>query len=151
MRYAACWLLDFLGVCLLLMLKHRCRPRSMLAAPQGLRPSRKGRPPVEDLTFDMDGLAISKADTKVEDTPIKMVVMGDAYLERKKTEEVLPLRLPPVEKVGKVVLTFFTGQYYSCLRRSVLRAPDGVCSGTVRPGIGEYRHGAAVMAREREP
>ena len=53
----------------------------------GLAALKERSPAVEDLTFDMDGLAISKADTKVEDTPIKMVVMGDAYLERKKTEK----------------------------------------------------------------
>jgi hypothetical protein len=42
---------------------------------------------IKDLTFDIDGLAISKAETKVEDTPVKMVIMGDAYLQREKTDK----------------------------------------------------------------
>jgi hypothetical protein len=66
-------------------------------------------PATKDLTFDMEGLTISKAATKVEDTPIKMVILGDAYLERHKTEK--PNRFVClVSKKGKVVLTFFTEQ-----------------------------------------
>ena len=42
---------------------------------------------IKDLTFDIDGLAISKANTKVEDTPVRMVIMGDAYLQREKIDK----------------------------------------------------------------
>jgi hypothetical protein len=64
---------------------------------------------IKDLTFDIDGLAISKAETKVEDTPVKMVIMGDAYLQREKTDK--PNRFVClVGEKGKVLLTFFTEQ-----------------------------------------
>ena len=64
---------------------------------------------IKDLTFDIDGLAISKANTKVEDTPVKMVIMGDAYLQREKTDK--PNRFVClIGEKGKVLLTFFTEQ-----------------------------------------
>jgi hypothetical protein len=64
---------------------------------------------IKDLTFDIDGLAISKAETKVEDTPVKMVIMGDAYLQREKTDK--PNRFVGlIGEKGKVLLTFFTEQ-----------------------------------------
>jgi hypothetical protein len=53
----------------------------------GLVALKERSPAIKDLTFDIDGLAISKAETKVEDTPVKMVVMGDAYLQREKTDK----------------------------------------------------------------
>jgi hypothetical protein len=64
---------------------------------------------IDNLTFDIDSLAISKADTKVEDTPIKMVIMGEAYLQRDKSDK--PNRFVClIGEKGKVVLTFFTEQ-----------------------------------------
>ncbi|ANY77457.1 hypothetical protein BB934_03820 [Microvirga ossetica] len=64
---------------------------------------------IKDLTFDIDGLAISKANTKVEDTPVRMVIMGDAYLQREKTDK--PNRFVClIGEKGKVLLTFFTEQ-----------------------------------------
>src|SRR5215210_26693 len=66
-------------------------------------------PSIEHLTFDLESLAISKAATRVEDTPIKMVVMGDAYLKRETNDK--PNRFVClVSDKGKVVLTFFTKQ-----------------------------------------
>jgi hypothetical protein len=66
-------------------------------------------PAIKDLTFDIDGLAISKANTKVEDTPVRMVIMGDAYLQREKTDK--PNRFVClIGEKGKVLLTFFTEQ-----------------------------------------
>jgi hypothetical protein len=60
----------------------------------GLAALKERSPSIEHLTFDPETLAVSKAAaTKVEDTGVKMVVMGDAYIEREK---------------GKVLLTFFT-------------------------------------------
>jgi hypothetical protein len=59
--------------------------------------------------FDIESLARSKAQTKVEDTPIKMVVMGDAYSKREKSDK--PNRfICLISDKGKVVLTFFTEQ-----------------------------------------
>jgi hypothetical protein len=66
-------------------------------------------PSIEHLTFDIQSLAISKADTKVEDTPIRMVIMGEAYLQREKSDK--PNRFVClISDKGKVVLTFFTEQ-----------------------------------------
>jgi len=75
----------------------------------GLVALKERSPAIKDLTFDIDGLAISKANTKVEDTPVRMVIMGDAYLQREKTDK--PNRFVCLlgEK-GKVLLTFFTEQ-----------------------------------------
>ncbi len=75
----------------------------------GLTALKERSPSIEHLTFDMESLAISKAATKVEDTPIKMVVMGDAYLQRETGDK--PNRFVClVSDKGKVVLTFFTEQ-----------------------------------------
>jgi galactitol-specific phosphotransferase system IIB component len=75
----------------------------------GLVALKERSPAIKDLTFDIDGLAISKANTKVEDTPVKMVIMGDAYLQREKTDQ--PNRFVcPIGETSKVLLTFFTEQ-----------------------------------------
>jgi hypothetical protein len=75
----------------------------------GLVALKERSPAIKDLTFDVDGLAISKANTKVEDTPVRMVIMGDAYLQREKTDR--PNRFVClIGEKGKVLLTFFTEQ-----------------------------------------
>lgn len=75
----------------------------------GLVALKERSPAITDLTFDIDGLAISKANTKVEDTPVRMVIMGDAYLQREKTDK--PNRFVClIGEKGKVLLTFFTEQ-----------------------------------------
>ena len=43
-------------------------------------------PVIKDLTIDVDGLAVSKAGTKVEDTPVEMVIMGNANLQRETSD-----------------------------------------------------------------
>ena len=50
----------------------------------GLVAIKERSPSLDQITLDVESLAISKADTKVGDTPIKMVIMGDAYLQREK-------------------------------------------------------------------
>jgi hypothetical protein len=57
----------------------------------------------------MESLAVSKANTTVEDVPVRMVVMGEAYLERKETGGSQRFVCLIGEK-GKVLLTFFTAQ-----------------------------------------
>jgi hypothetical protein len=75
----------------------------------GLTALKERSPSIEHLTFDIESLAISKRATKVEDTQIKMVIMGDAYLQREKSDK--PNRFVClVSDKGKVVLTFFTEQ-----------------------------------------
>ena len=77
--------------------------------PSGRGALKERSPAIKDLTFDIDGLAISKANTKVEDTPVRMVIMGDAYLQREKTDK--PNRFVClIGEKGKVLLTFFTEQ-----------------------------------------
>jgi hypothetical protein len=77
--------------------------------PSGLVALEEGSPAIKDLTFDIDGLAVSKAETKLEDTPVKMVIMGDAYLQREKSDK--PDRFVClIGEKGKVLLTFFTEQ-----------------------------------------
>jgi hypothetical protein len=65
----------------------------------------------------------------VEDTPIKMVVMGDAYLQREKTNK--PSRFVClIGEKGKVVLTFFTQQWRQGLIRGALERCAGKACGT---------------------
>jgi len=75
----------------------------------GLVAIKERSPSLDQITLDMESLAVSKANTKVGDTPIKMVVMGDAYLQRDKTDK--PNRFVCLlSDKGRVVLTFFTEQ-----------------------------------------
>lgn len=75
----------------------------------GLIALRERNPAIKDVVLDPDATSISKADTKVEDTAIRVVVMGDAYLEKKGDEK--PHRFVClIGDKGKVVLTFFTQQ-----------------------------------------
>jgi hypothetical protein len=62
---------------------------------------------ITDIFIDEDGLTIASADTKVEDTPVKRIIMGEAYLHTSRTDK--PRRfLCLVGEKGKVLLTFFT-------------------------------------------
>jgi hypothetical protein len=42
-------------------------------------------PSVKDIVLDMDTITVSKANTKIEDTPVRTIIMGEVYLERKET------------------------------------------------------------------
>jgi hypothetical protein len=75
----------------------------------GLLALRERSPSLKEVLIDPDAVTIAKADTKVEDTPVKGVIMGDAYLERKGSEK--PHRFVClIGEKGKVLLTFFTEQ-----------------------------------------
>ncbi|MBM6595117.1 hypothetical protein [Microvirga pudoricolor] len=75
----------------------------------GLAAIKEKSPSLDQITLDIESLAISKADTSVGTTPIKMVIMGDAYLQRDKNDK--PNRFVClISEGGKVVLTFFTEQ-----------------------------------------
>ena len=50
----------------------------------GLIALRERDPSIKDVTLDFDGMTVAKANTKVEDTPIKTIVIGEAYLEKGK-------------------------------------------------------------------
>jgi hypothetical protein len=69
--------------------------------------SNRPHPSVKDIILDMDSLTISNANSKVGDTPVRTIIMGEAYLERKesgKSQRFLCL----IGAKGKVQLTFFT-------------------------------------------
>lgn len=73
----------------------------------GLMALRERNPAIKDISFDVDGMTVAKANTKVEDTPIKTIVIGDAYLEKGKRDTRRTFLCLIGEK-GKVLLTFFT-------------------------------------------
>ena len=66
-------------------------------------------PAVKDLLLDVETLSISKANTKIEDTAVKTVIMGEAYPERKGTGQSQRFLCLIGEK-GKVLLTFLTAK-----------------------------------------
>jgi len=67
----------------------------------------KTSPEIKEVILDLDGLMIAEADTKIEDTPIKTIIYGDAYLKTDKTDKPRQMLCIIGEK-GKVLLTFFT-------------------------------------------
>ena len=75
----------------------------------GLMALKERSPSLKDLIFDMESLAVSKANTTIEDIPVRTVIMGEAYLERKETGQAHRFVCLIGEK-GKVLLTFFTAQ-----------------------------------------
>ncbi|WP_196780116.1 hypothetical protein, partial [Malaciobacter molluscorum] len=54
------------------------------AAPLPL-PARE--PEIKDIYIDEDGLTIAVAETKVEDTPVTRIIMGEAYLKTDKSDK----------------------------------------------------------------
>jgi hypothetical protein len=66
-------------------------------------------PEIKDIYIDEDGVTIATADTKVEDTPITRIIMGEAYLRTDRSDK--PRRfLCLLGEKGKVLLTFFTAR-----------------------------------------
>jgi len=73
----------------------------------GLIALKEQSPSVKALIFDPETLVVSRANTKIEDIPVRIVIMGEAYLERKETGAAHHFVCLIGEK-GKVLLTFFT-------------------------------------------
>jgi len=66
-------------------------------------------PEIKDIYIDEDGATIATAETKVEDTPITRIIMGEAYLRTDRSDK--PRRfLCLIGEKGKVLLTFFTAR-----------------------------------------
>ncbi|WP_332685689.1 hypothetical protein [Bosea sp. (in: a-proteobacteria)] len=64
-------------------------------------------PEIKDIVIDEDGLTIATSETKVGDTPITRIIMGEAYLRTDRSDK--PRRfLCLLGEKGKVLLTFFT-------------------------------------------
>jgi hypothetical protein len=76
----------------------------------GLLALQERSPEITDLVMDMESLAISKADTKVEDVAVKTVILGEAYIARKETTGKPDRFVCLLGDKGKVLLTFFTAQ-----------------------------------------
>lgn len=76
----------------------------------GLIALKQRSPEITDLVLDMETLAVSAADTKVEDVPVKTVIMGDAYIARGGVAGKPDRFVCLIGEKGKVLLTFFTAQ-----------------------------------------
>ena len=72
----------------------------------GILALKEKSPTVRDMILDMDTVLVSKANTDIEGTPIRTVVMGDVYLEKKGTGKAQRF-LCLIGDKGKVLLTFF--------------------------------------------
>jgi hypothetical protein len=65
---------------------------------------------ITDLVIDQESIAVSAADTKVEDVPVKTVVLGEAYIQRGKATDKPDRFVCLIGDKGKVLLTFFTAK-----------------------------------------
>jgi hypothetical protein len=82
-----------LALALLLIVTSIDRVSAQVATPEldacrstGLIAIRERNPSIKDVAFDFDDMTVAKANTKVEDTLIKKIVIGDAYLEKSKKD-----------------------------------------------------------------
>ena len=76
----------------------------------GLIALKEQSPKLRDLVFDIESLAVSKANTRVEeDIRVRTVILGETYLERNEPGGAYRFVCLIGEK-GKVLLTFFTEQ-----------------------------------------
>jgi hypothetical protein len=75
----------------------------------GLLALKEQSPSINNLIFDMESLAVSKTTTKVGSEPIRIVILGEAYFERKETGKAHRFVCLIGDK-GKVLLTFFTAK-----------------------------------------
>jgi hypothetical protein len=56
-------------------------PEIVACKATGLVALKERSPSVKDIILDMDTLTVSKANTKIEDTPVRTIIMGEVYLE----------------------------------------------------------------------
>ena len=75
----------------------------------GLIALREQSPSLKNLIIDAENLTVSKANTAIENIPVRMVIMGEAYLERKETGRLHHFVCLIGDK-GKVLLTFFSAK-----------------------------------------
>jgi hypothetical protein len=72
----------------------------------GILALKEKTPAIRDIILDMDTITVSKANTDIEGTAVRTVIMGDAYLEKKETGKAKHF-LCLIGDKGKVLLTFF--------------------------------------------
>ena len=65
---------------------------------------------ITGLFIDPESLAVSAADTNVEDVPIKTVILGEAYIQRGSKSGKPDRFVCLIGEKGKVLLTFFTAK-----------------------------------------
>ena len=82
-------------------------PEADACKASGLLALKQKYPQVKVVLIDLDSAKIIKADTTIEDVPIRTVVVGDAYVERTKTTKPQTLVCVIGDK-GKVLLTLFS-------------------------------------------
>ncbi len=82
-------------------------PEADACKASGLIALKQKYPQVKDVLIDLDSAKIIKADEKIENVPIRTVVIGDAYVERTKTTKPQTLVCVIGDK-GKVLLTLFS-------------------------------------------
>jgi len=82
-------------------------PEADACKASGLLALKQKYPQVKDVVIDLDSAKIIKAETTIENVPIKTVVIGDAYVERTKSTKPQTLVCVIGDK-GKVLLTLFS-------------------------------------------
>ena len=82
-------------------------PETDACKASGLLALQQKYPKVKDVVIDLDSARIIKADTTIENVPIRTVVIGDAYVERTKSTKPQTLVCIIGDK-GKVLLTLFS-------------------------------------------
>ena len=75
----------------------------------GLIALREHNPGIKDVSFDVDGMTVAKANTKVEDTPIKTIVIW-RRLSRKRQKGYSSNLSVPYRRKGQGVTDVFHGQ-----------------------------------------
>lgn len=74
---------------------------------EALKKLKQRSPSVDDIYMDIDGLTIAQADSKLGDTPVKGVIMGEAYIQRDRSDSANRFLCLTGAK-GEVLFTFFT-------------------------------------------
>jgi hypothetical protein len=82
-------------------------PEADACKASGLIALKQKSPQVKDIQIDLDSARIINADTKIEDVPIRTIVIGEAYIERAKSEKPQTFVCIIGDK-GKVLLTVFS-------------------------------------------
>lgn len=75
----------------------------------GLIALREKSSTVKDVSLDLDSVRVIKINSKIEDVPVRAILLGDAYIERKKSDKAQTFVCLVGEK-GKVLLTIFSEQ-----------------------------------------
>lgn len=72
-----------------------------------LKKLKQRSPSIEDIYIDIDGLTIAEAEQTLGDTPVKGVIMGEAYIQRDRSDTANRFLCLTGEK-DEVLFTFFT-------------------------------------------